>query len=112
MFLKGGFQLTVMSAASANQVLLRKPNVSTIVRSQVGVPGDGNFHHIVATEDGPNSAKIYIDGVQSTVNVSPVQVVTNSTSPLYFGSINSAPATFDEFAIFDVALTAEQVQDR
>jgi len=44
--------------------------------------------------------------------VSAGQVVANSTSVLYFGSTNSSPATFDEFAIYDVALTAQQVLTR
>jgi len=100
-----------MSAATGNQVFLRKPNVSTIVRSSTGIAADG-YHHVVATKNGPNTARIYIDGVNSTVPVSPAQIVTNSTSQLFFGSTNSSPTTFDEFAIYDVALSAQQVLTR
>jgi len=35
------------------------------------------YHHIVATKSG-TAVKIYVDGVQSTVLVSPVQVVQNT----------------------------------
>ncbi|MGI8875703.1 MAG: LamG-like jellyroll fold domain-containing protein [Egibacteraceae bacterium] len=71
MFLKGGrsFQLTVMNAANGNQVWLRKAGVSTVAHSEVGVPADEEYHHVVATKDGPNSARIYIDGVESTETV-------------------------------------------
>ena len=60
MFLKGrnGLQLVVMGAGSGNRVFLRKANVSTLARSQGGVPADGESHHIVATVDGPGSARI------------------------------------------------------
>lgn len=111
MFLKGsnGLQLVVMGAGSGNQVFLRKANVTTLARSQGGVPADGEFHHIAATVDGPGSARIYIDGVEDTVQVATVQSLQNTASPLLFGSANSTRATFDEFALYDDALSAAQV---
>ena len=89
--------------------MLRKANVRTIARSAGGVPADGNFHHIVATKNGPNSAKIYIDGVEDTVGVSQVQVIQNTTFPLTFGIATSTAVTYDEFAVYDRALTASEV---
>ena len=46
-----GFQIVVMNAGSGSQVWLRKPNVSTIARTNVAV-GAGAYHHIVVTKDG------------------------------------------------------------
>ena len=109
MFLKGnnGVQLVVMAGSS--QVFLRKTNVTTLARSEGGVPADGAFHHIVATVDGPNSARIYIDGVEDTVQVATVQSLQNTALPLLFGTGASTQATFDEFALYDEALSAAQV---
>jgi len=110
MFNKGGngLQLTVMSAGSGNQVYLRKANVSTIARSAVGVPADGHYHHIVATKNA-SAVKIYVDGIESTVPVSTVQVVQNTTFPLQFGPGSAQPVTFDQFAIYDQVLSPADV---
>ncbi len=111
LFNKGGngFQLTVMSAPNANQVFLRKANVSTVVRSTAGVAA-GAYHHIVATKNGAGAgtSKIYIDGAEAgTVAVSAAQVIQNNTQPLLFGMLNSS--SIDEFAVYDRALTAAEV---
>jgi hypothetical protein len=111
MMLKG-FQLIVMAASSGNEVWLRKPNVTTLARSNAPVLADGAYHHIVATLNGPGStAKIYIDGVDHTAPTSAPQSIVDTTSPLTFGDINSSEAKFDEFAIYDEPLTAAQVAD-
>ena len=114
LFNKGGngFQLTVMSAPNANQVFLRKANVSTVVRSTAGVAA-GAYHHVVATKNGAGAgtSKIYIDGVEAgTVAVSAAQVIQNNTQPLLFGLLNSS--SIDEFAVYDRALTAGEVSAR
>ena len=93
------FQLVVMNAGSGSQVYLRKPNVTTLARSEGAVPADGAYHHIVATIDGNGAtAKIYIDGVPDTVTVSSPQTLVNTTFPLTFGGPASTEAKFDEFA--------------
>jgi subtilisin-like proprotein convertase family protein len=113
LFNKGanGLQLTVMNAGSGNQVWLRKAGVTTIARSTVGVPADGAYHHIVATKDGPGSAQIYIDGLEAgTVQVGGgVQAIQDTAFPLTFGGAGSTPTLFDDFALYDAALTAAQV---
>lgn len=106
----GGLQLLVMPQASGNQVWLRKTNGSTIARSAIGVPADGRYHHVVATKSGPGDARIYVDGAQSTVQVS-AEVVLNTAFPLLFGSAASTRASFDEFALYDNALSPGQVYD-
>lgn len=114
MFNKGanGFQLTVMNAGSSSQVFLRKTNVSTIARSTAPVPADGAYHHIVATKNG-TAVAIYVDGVAGTVPVSAVQVIQNTTFPLAFGpGVAQAPASYDEFAVYDAVLTPAQVAAR
>jgi hypothetical protein len=115
LFNKGGngLQLSVLSAPNGNQVVLRKANVTTIARSTAGVPADGNFHHVVATRSGPGGVAIYIDGVNGgTTQVSAMQVIQDTAFPLQFGLGNSAGARFDEFAIYDRALTAGEVGAR
>jgi hypothetical protein len=106
-----GLQLVVMSAASGDQVWLRKAGVTTIARSSVGVPA-GGYHHIMVTKNGVNSARIYIDGVDVTVPVSGVQIVQNTTFPLTFGSAAGASADYDEFALYGRALSAGEVAAR
>jgi hypothetical protein len=106
-----GLQLVVMSAASGDQVWLRKAGVTTIARSSVGVPA-GGYHHIMVTKNGANSARIYIDGVDVTVPVSGVQIVQNTTFPLTFGSAAGASADYDEFALYGRALGASEVAAR
>ena len=109
MMLKG-FQLVVTAAGSGSEVWLRKPNVTTLARSNAPVLADGAYHHVVATINGPgSSAKIYIDGVEHTAPTSAPQSIVDTTTPLYFGATNSTEATFDEFAIYDEPLTAGQV---
>jgi hypothetical protein len=115
LFNKGGngLQLSVLSAPNLNQVVLRKANITTIARSTAGVPADGNFHHVVATRSGPGGVAIYIDGVNGgTTQVSATQVIQDTAFPLQFGLGNSAGARFDEFAIYDRALTAGEVSCR
>jgi hypothetical protein len=114
LFNKGGsgYQLVVMGSPNGNQVFLRKAGVTTIVRSATGVPSDGAYHHVVATKNGPNTAQIYIDGVAGTVNVSGVQVVQDTAFPLTFGAAGSTPAQYDEFVVYDRALSPTEVQGR
>ncbi len=108
-----GIHLVVGNAASLNKVLLRRAGVATIADSTVGVPADGNYHHVVATMNGLGStAKIYIDGVDRTHIVGAGQTILNTAFPLTFGSFGSAPATpafYDEFALYDTALTQARI---
>ena len=109
-----GIHLVVMSSAAGNRVVLRRANVGTIAQSTSGVPGDGDYHHVAATMNGIGStARIYIDGVNVTQTVSSGQTILDTAFPMTFGSFGSAPATpadYDEFAIYDSALTAPQIQ--
>jgi CSLREA domain-containing protein len=109
-----GIQLVVMNAASQNRVVLRRAGVASIAQSTTGVAADGRFHHVVATMNGLGStARIYIDGVDVTQVLAPGQTILNTSFPLTFGSFGSAPstpATYDEFALYDSALTPAQVQ--
>jgi hypothetical protein len=111
LFNKGGngFQLVVMNAASLNRVLLRKANVTTIAQSTVPVLADNRYHHIVATMNGPGTAKIYIDGALASTSLTATQQVQDTTWPLTFGVAGSTPAKYDEFALYDQVLTPEQI---
>ncbi len=78
---------------------------------------DGRWHHVVATFDGPGSVWLYIDGeLDRTVSMfrHPVGHDWYLGRDLYQELI-AAPAWFegdlDEFAFYDVQLTASQVKD-
>jgi hypothetical protein len=109
-----GIQLVVMSAASLNKVVLRRAGVATIAQSTTGVPANGAYHHVVATMNGLGStARIYIDGADVTQVLAPGQTILNTAFPLTFGSFGSSPsqpATYDEFALYDTALSLARVQ--
>ena len=111
LFNKGGngLQLTWMNAANGSQIWLRKANVTTIARTAVAVPSDGLFHHIVATKNGPGAAVIYVDGVASTVVLSPVQVIADTAFPLTFTGAATSQHVLDEFALYDGVLSPPQV---
>jgi hypothetical protein len=113
LFNKGanGFQLVVMNAASLNRVLLRRAGVTAIAQSTVPVLADGQYHHVVATMNGPGTAKIYVDGALASASLSPVQAIQNTAFPLTFGSAASTPAQYDEFALYDDVLSQQQVTD-
>ena len=106
LFNKGanGFQVTVMSAGSGNQVWLRKAGVSTIAKSTIGVPADGVYHQIVVKKNGtgPGTTTILVDGTGGTTDVTPTQQIKDTAFPLTFGLVGGgAVANFDEFAIYD-----------
>jgi subtilisin-like proprotein convertase family protein len=106
-----GFQVVVMNSASLNQVFLRKPNVSTIARSNVGVPA-GSYQHIVVTKNGtgPSSVNMYINGAPvPVVYVSAAQVIQDTNSFLIMGDGASTQADFDEFAVYDGVLSPARV---
>lgn len=105
-----GLQLVLMGAASGNEVFLRKANVSTIARSATGIPADGRYHYVVATTTGATGgATIYVDGVASTVQVSPATQLADTASALTFGSSAANATNFDEFALYDQTLTAARI---
>lgn len=100
-----------MSAANGNQVWQRKAGVTTIAHSAAPVPADGRYHFVAATMDGAGSARIYVDGLDSTVSVSPVQAIADTAFPLTFAAAASARADFDEFALYDQVLGAGQIKN-
>lgn len=61
---------------------------------------------------GAGSTHIYIDGVEGTNLIAPVQAITNTSSTMSFGGAGSAAAKYDEFSIYDSVLTQTQVQAR
>lgn len=112
LFNKGDKGLHLVVLAGTGQVLLRKANITTIAQTTGGVPSDGQFHHVAATMDGAGSARIYIDGVEQTQQVSAVHTIADTALPLTIGGTGTNPATLDEFALYDTALTAEQIAAR
>jgi hypothetical protein len=116
LFNKGGrgFHLVVMDRFNGNQVWLRKAGSATLVRTAGGVPADGRFHHVVAVKDGSQVA-IYIDGVAQELQVAQMKAIENTAFPLFFSATRNGDVVagdLDEFAVYDRALTAGEVQGR
>ena len=111
MFNKGGrgFKLTVMGTRGRHRVWLTKANGARIARSRRGVPADRRFHQIVATKDGRGTARIYIDGRKAGTVQLGRGVVSNTRFPLVIGSRRSPRVVFDEFVVYDRALTPGEV---
>jgi len=106
---RNGLQIVVLSKGSGRRVLLRKASVQDIARSRTGV-GGGKYSHIVATKNGSKSAKIYINGVNVTDRGGRRKLkIQNTRSPLYLGPGNGTLTRFDDFALYDRALTAAEV---
>ena len=110
----GGFHLVVMDRFNGNQVWLRKAGVTTVARSDGGVPADGRFHHVVATKNGA-TARIYIDGVAQAVTGSTGTVLADTADRLFMSALATGQkiaGDLDEFAVYDRALTAAEVTRR
>ena len=74
---------------------------------------DGLYHHVVATKNGA-AVHLYIDGVDRTGTVTNA-TLTATTNPLAIGqnvsgTSPSLDANYDDFAVYNVALGAAQVQ--
>ena len=100
--------VTRVTPVRSRASFLQVPAVPTIATSTAAEPADGLLHHVAATKTA-TTVKIYVDGVEGTTPVSPIQVVQNTTFPLLFGSGGTQPATIDEFAIYDQVLTAAEI---
>lgn len=79
------------------------------------VMNTGQWHHLAGTFDG-NAVRIYIDGVLQSTQAY-VGTIQPGTSDLYFGRHTLLPGRqfegrIDEVRIWDVALTANQLQQR
>jgi len=99
-----------------NVLTLRRQAGGDIVRAKAPTTDLAAFQHIVATKDGA-AARLYIDGVDVTDPASipsPVPAIANTTAPLNIGRATNGTAYFpgfiDEPAVYDVALSAEEVQ--
>jgi parallel beta-helix repeat protein len=83
-----------------------------IKQSDSSIPMNA-WSHLVCTYDG-NAAKIYINGQLASTDESPTGPIDISTGPLYIGEIpgtnNRYYGKIDEVAIYDRALTQEEIQ--
>ena len=103
-----------MNAGSGSQVWLRKPNVSTIARTNGARAGRRRLspHRRDEERPGAGAAKIYIDGVpvaSSTSSPAAGRLVNDRRAGVRRGPASNQ-ADFDEFALYDPVLTPERVQ--
>jgi hypothetical protein len=96
-----------------NTVFLRN-GVAYVSRSTTSIT-DTSWHHLVATKTAA-AAALYIDGVNVTGTVTN-QVFVSTTAALLFGVVNPfsgggyLAGAIDEFALYNVALSAATVLD-
>jgi hypothetical protein len=79
------------------------------------ITATNGWHHIVGTYDGTN-LRLYIDGVLRGGPTAAAYAMNAHTSPLALGGqagsgANSFPGLIDDAAIYNVALSAQQVED-
>lgn len=79
-----------------------------------GNEADGNWHWMVASYDGANTDKIYIDGVLRKAFTGESARPVNTTQPLWIGSVpdynnRNFIGTISQVAIFNTALADSQV---
>jgi hypothetical protein len=89
-----------------------KPGSGEIANSSSTMESFGEWHHIVVTKNG-STTNVYFDGVDETVAGTNYTIENNSTD-LWIGSddgINGIGAYMDEVAIYNRALTADEVRE-
>ena len=74
---------------------------------------NNNWRYIVGTYDGSN-IKLYIDGVQSGVNVAETRKINYTTANLYVGSFDGSSGfnfngTIDDVRIYNYSLSPQQI---
>lgn len=95
---------------AANTVRLEAVAIGDITTSTVALTVDGRFHHIVATDNGISTGKIYIDGVDC--GSAPLSTsVTDTVSDLRIAEYTGAPYNgwIDELALYPTALSQARV---
>jgi hypothetical protein len=97
--------------AADNRLTFRKAGVGNIVASTSTIT-DTAWHHVAATKSGTTS-RLYVDGNDVTGTVTD-QALADTTSPLGIGAISGGTAewwsgSLDEVAVYNAALSAEQV---
>lgn len=91
-----------------NKVVLRQPNVGTIVSSTASIADTALWHHVVVTK-AHSAAKVYLDGVDVSGSVSQ-HTVTDGNGALAVGSGASRfTGGLDEVAVYGKALSAADV---
>jgi hypothetical protein len=96
----------------SNQLVLRRAGVADVASSTATVTDTGGWHYVAATKDGA-SVHLYLDGADVTGTVTN-QTMVDNTLPLAIGQSSSAGyfnGTIDEVALYNVALTAAQLQN-
>ena len=77
---------------------------------------DGNWHHVVATWDGSTNASsqmLFVDGLQVGSHQATISAIQNKSNNVIISSQSASydyVGKLDEVAIFDKALTADQIK--
>src|SRR5947209_4933502 len=99
-------------AINASDKLALQSGSTTIAASTSTITDTSGWHQVAVTKSG-SAVHLYIDGADVTGTVTNV-TLANSTSPLAIGQSGASGSyfkgTIDEVALYNVALTASQVQ--
>jgi Concanavalin A-like lectin/glucanases superfamily len=95
-------------------VTMRQSGGGAITTSTTPLAADGSYHHVVATKSG-SSVHLYIDGTDVAGTVTNA-TLTSNTQQLAIGhnpgnTNDGLDGLLDEFAIYNRALTAAEVQE-
>lgn len=98
---------------SNQKVFLAKGSITGISSGATDVPNDGKYHFVGATKNG-SAVEIYLDGVDDGGGTTAVVWDSNTDIySLYVGAEQGPGSPFngvlDEIAVFDYALTPEQM---
>jgi uncharacterized delta-60 repeat protein len=95
-----------------NALTLTKSGFGAVATARVSTTDTTGYHHVVAMKSGA-TVRLYIDGVDQTGTVTN-RTIANTSTALNIGRYTSGseyfPGLIDEVAIYDVALSAAQVQ--
>jgi hypothetical protein len=108
----------VVNQAGDNLAFIRysgSAQAGTSVGAAAGLITAGNgWHHLVVTYDGTNM-RLYVDGVLRAGPSSSTYAMNAHTSPFAVGATsgggNPFPGLIDDVAIYNVALSAQQVEE-
>lgn len=97
-----------------NTIKVAKHGTGIMVTSTVGIT-DTNPHTLIVTKNGATSLKVWLDKVDVTGTVTN-QTIIDTSAPLHLGTESSSPAQhyngiLDEYASFNIVLTAGEVAD-